>query len=407
MKFLGIILCLTTCITYAKVTDKALLGVAIMVKNEETVLAKTLEPFAQAGINHMIVYDTGSTDNTPEVARKFFKEHSIKHGLVIKEKFIDFAASRNRLLDLAKQHFPNTTFIIMPDAEWYLNSGQELINFCKQQLNNPTNAYIMHVLNKETGIYRPCLFRNNCKARFKGRVHECIELGVQVVPDCIYFTRGLSEKGRTKTKERFIQDREFLLQSYAEDPHDPHTVFFLAQTYSCLGELATAYKYYQERMKLPGCNENLFETLLRMGALIDILSRTDANYSWDAAHKHYLEAFNLRPHRAEPLVMIAEHYIKNNQPELAFVFAQRACQLPIPQEDYNGVDLQTYNFDRYALLSTCAVYVHEYAIGLWATEQAYKAKPQFAHLQEQIAMYKAHLTTPSTLTALKQSFIHA
>jgi hypothetical protein len=257
----------------------------------------------------------------------------------------------------------------------------------------------MHVFNKETGTYRPCLFRNNGKARFKGRVHECIEIGVQVVPDCIFFDRGLSEKGRTKTKERFMQDRDFLLQSYAEDSQDPHTVFFLAQTYSCLGELSTAYKYYQERMKLPGCNENLFETLLRMGALIDILSRTDSAYSWDTAHKHYLEAFTLRPHRAEPLVMIAEHYVKNNQPELAFIFAQRACQLSVPQEDYNGVDLQTYTFDRYALLSTCAVYVHEYTIGLWATEQAFKARPQFTHLQEQVAMYKNKIAQSQSATS--------
>jgi hypothetical protein len=97
--------------------------------------------------------------------------------------------------------------------------------------------------------------------------------------------------------------------------------------------------------------------------------------------------------------MIAEHYVKNNQPELAFIFAQRACQLSVPQEDYNGVDLQTYTFDRYALLSTCAVYVHEYTIGLWATEQAFKARPQFTHLQEQVAMYKNKIAQSQSATS--------
>lgn len=368
-----------------------LLAVAIMVKNEALVINKTLEPFIAAGVTHFLVYDTGSTDGTPEVVQQFFTMHKVKHGIIIKEPFIDFATSRNKALDHAHTLFPNVHFIIMPDAEWYLNNPKMCMDFCKQEVRTTTAAYMMRVINKEESVYRPCLFRNKAHARFAGAVHEYVTVPVAIVPDTLNFTWGISEKGRKKTAERFKQDRDILLKSYAQNSNDAHAAFFLGQTYACLLDYHNAHTYYKRCLELPACNENRFETFYRLGIMTQELAKTDSAYTWAMALDYYVKAYAARPHRIESLVKIAGYYIGNKQPEVAYLFARQACELPMPTCDYNFVEIHVYTFDRYAALSTCARSVGDYKTGLWAAQQAARARPEVDYLYEHMSFYKERI----------------
>ena len=78
-----------------------LITIVLMVKNEEAVIEKTLEPFVEGGITSFFIFDTGSTDNTISITELFFKKHNIEHYVILQEPFIDFGTSRNRALDLA------------------------------------------------------------------------------------------------------------------------------------------------------------------------------------------------------------------------------------------------------------------------------------------------------------------
>src|SRR5436190_22697761 len=100
-----------------------ILVAVIMVKNEEHVIRETLQPFIDGGIDSFFVFDTGSTDKTIETTQTFFKQNNITNGYIEQEKFIDFATSRNRALELAHQKFPHAAFMIMFDAEWYINDA--------------------------------------------------------------------------------------------------------------------------------------------------------------------------------------------------------------------------------------------------------------------------------------------
>lgn len=389
--FIGIITGMGNALCSSMDNGEQLLAVAIMVKNEALVINKTLEPFIAAGVTHFLVYDTGSTDGTPELVQQFFTTHNLTHGLIIKEPFIDFATSRNKALDYAYSMFADVHFIIMPDAEWYLNNPVACINFCKQELHTTTAAYMMHVLNGEGSVYRPCLFRNSERVRFTGGVHEYVNVPVAIVPDPLNFTWGTSEKGRKKTAERFMQDRDILLKSYAKNPKDAHAAFFLGQTYACLQDYHNAYTHYKRCLELPGCNENRFETLYRLGIMTQELSKTDPAYTWSMALDYYVKAYATRPHRIESLVKIAGYYIGNKQPEVAYLFARHACELPMPTNEYNFVETHVYTFDRYAALSTCARSVGDYKTGLWAAQRAAAVRPEVDYLYEHMSFYKERI----------------
>ena len=351
-----------------------------MVKDEQAVIEKTLEPFVKAGINSFLIFDTGSTDNTIPIIQHFFKKHNVQRYHIIQEPFIDFATSRNRALDLADELFPESPFFLMPDAEWYIHNVQGLIDFCTARLDKDIACYLIRLINEEIdfGVFR--LIRAKSHPRFIGVVHETIPVSVsERVPREIYFELGISKQGTEKSRQRWERDLALLLKEYEKNPNDSRTTFFLAQTYECLGDWQNAYHYYKIRSQQQGWLEEDYETMYRLGYVTEALSASDSNYTWHMAYDYYCTAHGMLPHRAEPLVRIADHYcrttLKNGA--LGYLFAKRACELPYPEHDYVGIDTYVYNFKRYELLSIFALGVGDIASGESATRKAlhYKEVP--------------------------------
>ena len=146
-----------------------LLAIVIMVKNEEKAIENTLMPFVRAGVLHMCIFDTGSTDNTIEVTKTFFKTHNIS-GYIDQEPFVDFATSRNRALEFQKTIFQMPHFFFMPDADWYLQNVGRLIEFCENEKSKTEPLYNMKVKLDHWEYYSSRLFRVSAQNRYVGVV---------------------------------------------------------------------------------------------------------------------------------------------------------------------------------------------------------------------------------------------
>jgi hypothetical protein len=305
----------------------------------------------------------------------------------VQEPFIDFATSRNRALEIAEEKFPNAAFFLMIDAEWYMKNVEGLIDFCKKHLFDNCPSYALRIVAPGIDLYAYRLMKNNFRARFFGKVHEVLlPQSGEKVPEEIYFEYHPAENGRKSSKQRWLRDRDLLLKQFAENPCDSRAAFYLAQTYECLGEFHDAYNIYLYRSKLPGWDEENYETFYRLGRVANELSKTDEHFTWDMAFNYYCTAFKMRPHRAEPLIQIAEHYWPDNIP-LCFLFAKRALDLPYPENEVLFVNNVIYNYCRYEIISKSAWSVGEYELGEYATREALKAYPNVAHLLRNLDCY--------------------
>lgn len=370
-----------------------LLVVSIMVKDEEEVIEKTLEPFVNAGLDSFFVFDTGSTDKTIEVTKKFFKKHKIKNGYIAQEDFIDFSASRNRAIELTKEKFPNAGYILMPDAEWYIKNPEKLIDFCKKNINQDQNckSYLMRLVHSEKSIdfYIDRLIRADSDCVFSGVVHEAIASAYKGrTPKDIYFTYEPGKKGVTKSLKRWERDAELLLAEHKKNPKDGRTIFYLAQTYGCIGKLKEAAKYYKLRSQMEGWPEETYMSYYRLGRTIQsMIDKNIGNYTWTDALQIYHKAHSLRPHRAEPLVSIAYHYFSQADYSLGYIYAQRATQLPYPKEDILFIEKSMYDHMRWEILANCAWFLQEYKAGEKAVLQALKAMPDSEGLKNKLNSY--------------------
>jgi len=386
------------CIASQNNYDPILVAV-IMVKNEETVMEKTLQPFVDGGVNSFLVLDTGSTDNTIEVTHNFFEKNNVTQGYIVQEDFIDFAASRNKALKLAQEKFPNAAFMIMLDAEWYLNDAKKLVDFCKECLENTENypSYLIRILNTALDFYTGRLIKCNCDVWFEGAVHEAINKQSPLkVPADIYFEYLPEKIGIEKTNARLFRDRDILFREYHKNPTSSRTLFYLARTCEDLGDLEMAYFLYQKRIQLNGWDEENFMSYYRLAQTVEKLSYINEKYTWDEALLYYLKSFEMRPTRAEPLVSIAHYYLHQNNMHLALLYIRRAVDIPYPTNDLLFVQKNVYDYYRYEIMSRCAWYCNEFVIGEWAALEAAIARPDLEHLQNNLECY---LSRKKALTA--------
>jgi glycosyltransferase involved in cell wall biosynthesis len=372
-----------------------LVAVVIMVKNEESVIRATLEPYVQAGIDAFLVFDTGSTDNTMQKARELFTDYNVAHGSIIQEPFVDFSVSRNRALELCQELFPNTLFMLMPDAEWYIHDVPGLLHYCKlHAYDNPANhsyrirmKYTQDLYSME--FFKTRLLRPHCGLQYLGVVHEMLNMGTnECVPGEIYFDYNPLTKGIEKTLARAARDKELLLAEHIKNPKDPRTLFFLAKTHDFLREYEPAYKYYMLRTALKGEPEEDYLTWYRLGCITEMLSESNSAYTWQMALHYFLTGYYLRPHRIEPLVMIGRHYILEGNYEMAHFFLCNTLDKPYPADLFD-VEKYMYDYLRYELLSVSAWYIGQYEIGMKAVKKALEVHPEYEQLHKNLALYTA------------------
>ncbi|MFA6527256.1 MAG: glycosyltransferase family 2 protein [Candidatus Babeliales bacterium] len=362
-----------------------LLVIILMVKNEAPVICQTLQPYVDAGLDTFFIFDTGSTDDTVAVTKKFFDEHHIVRGVIGQEPFIDFATSRNRALQLAQESFPRACFMLMPDAEWYMHNVEELVQFCTLHKTETEASYLVRIMNNQIDFYTPRLIRCRTRTFFVGAVHEVLNrISRQKVSSDCFFEWRVSRCGQEKSRLRWTRDCQLLLKEYTLDKNNLRTVFYLAQTYSCLGDWENARVWYEKRIAMPGWDEENFFAHYKLAQAYEHLG------DWDKAVIMYFKAFTLKPNRAEPLIRLAQYYWAIGNKTLCFLCAKYAAELPYPTEDSLFIEKELYDYTRYDLLGMSAWYVEQFNLGKEALLKALDAHPDEVHVRKNLDLYIRH-----------------
>ncbi len=362
-------------------TEKPLLVVISMVKNEQPVMEKTLKPFFDAGLQHYLILDTGSTDGTVQTVCDLFKKYKITHGYIEEKPFVDFATSRNHALDCAEKLFPGAVFFLMIDAEWYVHNVAGLIQFCEQRKDDDVVTFSikrMYPLLKSYD-YINWLFKARKAVRYYGVVHEFIKVsGKNIkVPEDIYIESYLSGGGNKRSDCRWNRDLDMLLKQYKKNPNDIHTIFYLGQTHTVLKNYKKALFWYKKRCNAYEYSEANYTAHYRVGIIYQQLD------DYFKALSFLFKAYSLRPQRIEPLISIILYYLLIHDYHSAFILGMFVANQPIPSTETCYLMPEAYYFTRYYLLANAAQHVGEYEIAQKAILKALEYDPLNKDLQQQ------------------------
>jgi hypothetical protein len=127
--------------------------------------------------------------------------------------------------------------------------------------------------------------------------------------------------------QRFI---DLLSPEVTRNPGDVRSVSMLAQTYFHAGDFANARKWFARRLEMDSgeSTEEVYWAMLRLGHSMEKLGEP-----WVDVQDAYLRAWEFRPTRAEPLYALARRYANENRHRLGYLFAVRAAEIPLPEDD--------------------------------------------------------------------------
>jgi tetratricopeptide (TPR) repeat protein len=126
--------------------------------------------------------------------------------------------------------------------------------------------------------------------------------------------------------EKFVRDLVLLEADIRDNPDDPRTLFYLAQTRKDLGDHAGALAAYRRRIEVGGWAEEVFWSLYQCGAILA------ARGDWHYAQQALLAAWEYRPTRAEPLLVLAHGHRLRAQCHAALLMVERAAAIPLPTD---------------------------------------------------------------------------
>lgn len=232
------------------------ISVCIICKDEEKLIKQCLESVKNIA-DEIIIVDTGSTDNTLEIAKEYTDEI---HKVIWEE---DFSKARNKALS-----FATMDWILVIDCDEELYEGITKEEISKYTSVGKYDGYCVRLICKsdnreeEFSLFR--LFRNSYKYQYKNRIHEqiiqCLDKSRVGNADIIINHIGYSheyivEKDKT---ERNIK----ILSSYTDDEKDSFYYYCLGNHYLGENKYGDAINSYLSSLKVLDDPYGFFQTLI-------------------------------------------------------------------------------------------------------------------------------------------------
>ena len=289
----------------------------MIVKDEAHVIRRCLDsvlPF----VSHWVIVDTGSTDGTQEIVQAHMRGVP---GTLHERPWRDFGANRSEAIALARG---KAEYILVMDADNALRTPPDY----RFDGLSADGYYIAH---RYAGIEfgMAILLADRIAWRYEGVLHEYVTADVphRIVPLAGPWIDQFHEGARSRDPKTYAKDAAILEAALAKEPGNARYAYYLAQSYKDAGDLERALSAFRHRATMGGWDEEAWHARYQAAVLVERLGRPPAEIE-----RAYLEAYNARPSRAEPLVQLARWHRGRQEWGLALMFARVAIATPRPPD---------------------------------------------------------------------------
>lgn len=329
----------------ASIDEPRTICLCMIVKDESAIIERCLASVKPL-IDHWVICDTGSTDDTPARITRFLEGIP---GELHRRPWVNFGVNRTEALAYARG---KADYILIVDADMTINAEPA------GKVGLDADSYLL----RYTGDldYRQKLLVSGRRAyHYVGPVHEYIQAtGPERVErlDAITVTHHADGSARPIKLQRGV---ELLSQARAADPNNARTVFYLAQNYRDLDRLDEAVEHYEMRVQMGGWEEEIFYSLYQIALIM-----SEQSDDWASSMLLFLRAYERRPSRLEPIYHIVQRFRRRKEYQTAILFAEPALSRPYPSDDILFIHrwMYTYGIPIEYAFCCAAVGRHEQAI---------------------------------------------
>ena len=261
----------------------------MIVRNEARVIKRCLNS-VQWLVDHTLVVDTGSTDDTVSIAKQ--------RALVLEHAWENFGHNRSMSFNAAVENF---------HARWAMTIDADQVVVCQDAakfraiLDKDVDGFSILQCNHGVEYYNVRIMRTDRPWVCKGATHEHWACRGGVIYDIPRGIIYIDDRGDGGCKEdKFERDERLLRQELAENPSE-RDVFYLANTLSCQGRLEEAAELYEKRFRLGGWEQELFFSAYQLTKIYAKLDRPIECEMWAQM------ATVADPERNEALIALVEY----------------------------------------------------------------------------------------------------
>jgi glycosyltransferase involved in cell wall biosynthesis len=321
-----------------------------MVKNEAHIIERCLRSAAKV-LKEFIIVDTGSTDETVDIAKKVTGELHLGMSFHYTD-WKDFGQNRSEALQIARDWLFDYAVIIDADDELTGSLPKELT----------ADGYSISVTSGSTTFMQTRILNLSKPWKYVGAIHEyptCKDVGEWIYTDAIKIKTnndGSSWKDAQKYRKHALE----LWREHIEDPTNARTVFYLAQSFRDAKEQDMAERFYKKRIEMGGWFGEIWFSKYWLGKLENSKGNLAKATEW------FLDAYETDTRRAEPLYELLKMYRAIGKFSTAYLFGCEALDKEIPEDALFPIQ-SNYKIDLWEELALCAYSLKEnqVAIMLW------------------------------------------
>ena len=297
------------------------LSVAMIVKNEEKNMERCLQALRKLDGKikyEIIVVDTGSTDKTIDISKKY------AHRIYEHKWNGNFADMRNISIK-----YCTGKWILILDADEVLENPDRLVEFITSNEGKKYNAaeiIIKNLLDADSNNYISAnlfrLFKRNKEFYYVGRVHEqprVLEPYTNSRVSVLHY--GYSREDYEVMKYKYERNKALLEEDLKNGVEPIYTRFQLAQTYSMANETMKALDVIKEAYELDK-------------------KRTDGKRNVNVYHFYSRELVNIANYKKA--IEVANEGLENCKSSLDFYFVLATCYKKLKQYDKAEENFRIY-----------------------------------------------------------------
>lgn len=338
------------------------LSLCMIVRNEEKCLARCLDS-VRGAVEEIIILDTGSTDATKEIARRYTDRV---------EDYVwqdDFSSARNASMAMATK-----PYILWLDADDVLESAErEKLIALKRRLDGSVDAVMTpyHYAHEENGeptliFERERIVRREAGFRFEGVVHEAMTVGGVVWHEDIV-VRHTGEHGESSAQRNLAIYEKWRSKGMTFTPRDRY--YYARELLSC-GHTERALEAFEAYLALgQGMKENIADAHLLRGRCLFRLGRLEE------ARCAYLFALGMGLPGAQPLCALGEICMQAERYEEAVFWYRAALLCGVPSAGLAFVQPQWSGYVPLMQLCVCYDRLGQKGLASQMNERALLARP--------------------------------
>jgi hypothetical protein len=302
-----------------------LINLCIMVKNG----GKQFENMLTENMNFIdrwTILDTGSTDDTIEVINRVLVGK--KKGELFQEPFINFRDSRNRLLELAGESCKFTlmlddTYIVKGDLRGFLNEVRS---------DQFADSFTLYIKSEDVEYGSNRILKTDRKLKYLFKIHEVVQekdnMNVIIPINRSHIFDDRYDYMEERTMNRKQLDLKLLYEEVEDDPDNPRSFYYLAQTYNILEEYEKAYFYFLKRMNHPveGFLQEKIDAIFEAARTANF----KLNKPWSECEALYLKAYELDKSRPDSLYFLGIHHYLDGDKLPAFEYFKKGFEVGYP-----------------------------------------------------------------------------